>query len=244
VRTPEDDPEAVAELLCDEIDGQDIDGFRYFVEDHRGRAQVRYEIPFGGVGNLTTKLDIGPAPWLPPDERGWVQLPVHAAYGLPLAIPVMSLAENMAEKVARLTRRTPARDVYDLAWISSTSPHSGFDRALVRRLAVLKNWVDQHGLSSPPAAWRPVTSAIPYDPGRWQMTRRAADFDEDSIGILAVPPPSLDALGDQLRTHFSFLADLDGTERRIVAGGAGSRNLVLEAINSLPGSRLANRPLY
>jgi predicted nucleotidyltransferase component of viral defense system len=244
VRTPEDDPEAVAELLCDEIDGQDIDGFRYFVEDHRGRAQVRYETPFGGVGNLTTKLDIGPAPWLPPDERGWVQLPVHAAYGLPLAIPVMSLAENMAEKVARLTRRTPARDVYDLAWISSTSPHSGFDRALVRRLAVLKNWVDQHGLSSPPAAWRPVTSAIPYDPGRWQMTRRAADFDEDSIGILAVPPPSLDALGDQLRTHFSFLADLDGTERRIVAGGAGSRNLVLEAINSLPGSRLANRPLY
>jgi hypothetical protein len=99
-------------------------------------------------------------------------------------------------------RRTPARDVYSLTWISSTSPHSGFDRALVRRLAILKNWVDQHGLSSPPAAWRPVTGAIPYDPGRWQTTRRAADFDEDSIGILAVPPPSLDALGDQLRTHF------------------------------------------
>jgi uncharacterized protein len=219
-------------------------GFRYFVENHRGRAQVRYETPFGGVGNLTTKLDIGPAPWLPPDERGWVRLPVHAAYDLPPALPVMSLAENMAEKVARLTRRTPARDVYDLAWISSTSPHSGFDRPLVRRLAVLKNWVDQHGLSSPPAAWRPVTGAIPYDPGRWQMTRRAADFDEDSIGILAVPPPSLDALGDQLRTHFGFLADLDGAERRIIAGGAGSRNLVLEAISSLPGARLANRPLY
>jgi hypothetical protein len=156
----------------------------------------------------------------------------------------MSLAENMAEKIARLTRRTPARDVYDLAWISSTSPHSGFDRALVRRLAVLKNWVDQHGPSSPPAAWRPVTGAIPYDPGRWQTTRRAADFDEDSIGILAVPPPSLDALGDQLRTHFGFLADLDSTERRIVAGGAGSRNLVLDALSSLSGSRFADRPLY
>lgn len=244
VRNPDDDPEAVAELLRGEIDGQDIDGFRYFVEDHRGRAQVRYETPFGGVGNLTTKLDIGPAPWLPPDERGWVRLPVHAAYDLPPAIPVMSLAENMAEKIARLTRRTPARDVYDLAWISSTSPHSGFDRALVRRLAVLKNWVDQHGLSSPPAAWRPVTGAIPYDPGRWQTTRRAADFDEDSIGILAVPPPSLDALGDQLRTHFGFLADLDSTEWRIVAGGAGSRNLVLETLSSLSGSRFASRPLY
>ena len=244
MRNPDDDPEAVAELLRGEIDGHDIDGFRYFVNDHRGRAQVRYETPFGGVGNLTTKLDIGPAPWLPPDERGWVRLPVHAAYDLPPAIPVMSLAENMAEKIARLTRRTPARDVYDLAWICSTSPHSGFDRVLVRRLAVLKNWVDQHGLSSPPAAWRPVTGAIPYDPGRWQTTRRAADFDEDSIGILAVLPPSLDALGDQLRMHFGFLADLDGTERRIVAGGAGSRNLVLEALSSLPGSRFASRPLY
>ena len=30
------------------IDGQDIDGFRYSVGDHRGRAQVRYETPFGG----------------------------------------------------------------------------------------------------------------------------------------------------------------------------------------------------
>jgi hypothetical protein len=54
----------------------------------------------------------------------------------------------------------------------------------------------------------------------------------------------LDALGDQLRTHFGFLADLDATEQRIVAGGASSRSLVLEAIGSLPGSRFTNRPLY
>src|SRR3984957_15027635 len=66
-------------------------GIRYLIEDHRGRAQVRYETPFGGVGNLTTKLDIGPAPWLPPDDRGWVRLPVHAAYDLPPAIPAMPL---------------------------------------------------------------------------------------------------------------------------------------------------------
>jgi hypothetical protein len=37
------------------------------------------------------------------------------------------------------------------------------------------------------------------------------------------------------------LARLDSSEQRIVAGGAGSRNLVLEAIGSLPGSRLTNR---
>ena len=76
-------------------------GIRYLIEDHRGRAQVRYETPFGGVGNLTTKLDIGPAPWLPPDEHGWVRLPVHAAYELPPAIPVMSLAASRSSTCER-----------------------------------------------------------------------------------------------------------------------------------------------
>jgi predicted nucleotidyltransferase component of viral defense system len=244
VRDPADDPETVAELLRSEINGQDIDGFRYLVEDHRGRSQVRYETPFGGVGNLTTKLDIGPAPWLPPEERGWVRLAIHAAYELPTCIPVMALEENMAEKIARLTRRTPARDVYDLTWIASTSPHSGFDRTAVRRLAVLKNWVDQFGLSSPPATWQPVTGAVPYSPDRWRTTRRAADFDEESIGLLLIPPPSLDDLGRQLHVLFNFLADLDDVEQRVAAGGAGSRNHVLEAIGNLPGSRLSDRPLY
>ncbi len=231
-------------MLRGEIDGQDIEGFRYFVEDHRGRAQVRYETPFGGVGNLSTKLDIGPAPWLPPEERGWVRLPIHAAYELPASISVMPLEENMAEKVSRLTRRTPARDVYDLTWIASTSPHSGFDRATVRRLAVLKNWVDQYGLSSPPATWQAVTGAVPYERDRWRMTRRAADFDEESIGLLTIPAPSLDDLGGQLHALFSFLADLDDVEKRIAVGGAGSRSLVLDAISSLPGSRFTDRPLY
>ena len=118
VRNLDDEPEAVTELLRREIDGRDIDGFRYSVEDHRGRAQVRYETPLGGVGNLTTKLDIGPAPWLPPDERGWVRLPVHAAYNLPPAIPVMSLAENMAEKIARPPQTTPPYLLHHI-----TSPH-------------------------------------------------------------------------------------------------------------------------
>ena len=161
VRDPDDDPEDVAELLRGEIEGLEIDGFRYRVEDRRGRTQVGYETPFGNVGNLTTKLDIGPAPWLPPDERGWIRLAIHDAYELPTALPVMALVENMAEKIARLTRRAPARDVYDLVWIATNSPHSSFDRATVRRLAILKNWVDQHGLSSPPAQWVPVSGRSP-----------------------------------------------------------------------------------
>jgi predicted nucleotidyltransferase component of viral defense system len=89
VRDPADDPAAVSDLLRGEIDGLEIDGFRYSVEDHRGRPQVGYETPFGGVGNLTTKLDIGPPPWLPPDERGWIRLAIHDAYDLPTALAWM-----------------------------------------------------------------------------------------------------------------------------------------------------------
>ena len=174
-----------------------------------------------------------------------MRLPVHAAYDLPPAIPVMPLAENMAEKIARLTRRTPARDVYDLAWISSTSPHSGFDRVLVRRLAVLKNWVDQHGLSSPPAVWRPVTGAVPYSSDRWHApaTRRTSTKTASAYSPAQAETPRLDAAAISCGTHFG-VSQTSTHRTAVVTGGAGSRNLVLEAIGSLPGSRFTNRPLY
>jgi len=244
VRNPADDPTAVADLLRGEIDELAIDGFRYRVHDHRGRAHVGYETPFGDVGHLTTKLDIGPAPWLPPDERGWIRLAIHDAYDLPTTLPVMALAENMAEKIARLTRRTPARDVYDLVWIATNSPHSSFDGAAVRLLAVLKNWVDQYGLSSPPTTWSPVSGAIAYDPALWRRARTAPDFDEQSIGLLAVPAPSLDELSQQLCSLYGFLAEPDDLELAIIAGGANSRTTVLEAIRALDGTRYGERTLY
>jgi len=49
-------------LLRDEIDGLTVDGFTYRIAERRGRAYVMYDTPFGSVGNLATKLDIGPAP--------------------------------------------------------------------------------------------------------------------------------------------------------------------------------------
>ncbi|WP_166347335.1 nucleotidyl transferase AbiEii/AbiGii toxin family protein [Phytoactinopolyspora limicola] len=244
VRDPDDDPNAVAELLRAEIDGQQINGFTYHVTDRRGRAHVHYDTPFGSVGNLTTKLDIGPAPWLPPHERGWIPLPIHRAYALPDSLPVMALEENMAEKIARLARRTPARDVYDLVWIATTSPHSSFDRDTVRRLAILKTWVDQYGLSSPPTTWPQVTGAVDYDPPLWRTIRHSTDYDEDSIGLLAIPAPSLDELSTQLRNHYDFLAEPDDTEQRIVTSNANGRRLVLASLTELPGACFANRPIY
>jgi predicted nucleotidyltransferase component of viral defense system len=244
VRDPGDDPADITDLLCTEVDGLQIDGFQYTVQDHRGRPTIAYRTPFGTVGNLRTKLDIGPAPWLPPDYRGWIRLPVHDAYALPTALPVMALVENMAEKIARLTRRTPARDVYDLVWIATNSPHSSFDRVLVRRVAILKNWVDQYGLDSPPATWSPVSGATAYDPGRWRQLRSAPDFDEESIGLLAVPPPRLDDLGQQLLSLYDFLAEPDADERQVIAGGANSRSRILDMIRELGGARYAGRVLF
>ena len=45
-----------------------------------------------------------------------MDVPIHSRYGGPLPqLPVVDLAENVAEKIARLNRRSPARDAYDLA---------------------------------------------------------------------------------------------------------------------------------
>jgi predicted nucleotidyltransferase component of viral defense system len=244
VRDPADDPSAVGELLREAIDGRVVDEVRYQVKQHRGRDHVTYETPWGSTGHLSTKLDIGPAPWLAPDHRGWVKLAIHQAYELPATLPVMMLAENMAEKIARLNRVTPARDVYDLTWIASTSPHSTFDRALVRRLAVLKTWVDQNGLHSPPATWAPVTGAQGYHPETWTRQRKPDEFDDENIGLLAVPPPSLSELARKLADQYRFLADIDSVERCIIGGGAASRSLVIDEIQRLPGGRYIGRQLW
>jgi hypothetical protein len=156
----------------------------------------------------------------------------------------MALEENMAEKVARLARRTPARDVYDLVWIATTSPHSGFGRDAVRRLAILKTWVDQYGLSSPPTTWPQVTGAVDYDPALWRTIRNSTAYDEDSIGLLAIPAPSLDELSTQLCNHYDFLAEPNDTEQRIITSNANGRRLVLASLTQLPGTRFANRPIY
>lgn len=88
------------------------------------------------------------------------------------ALPVVVLAENVAEKIARLNRRSPARDAYDLVWVAGT-PGVDLDRPLIRRLAVLKAWVDLHGLATSHATWAaPLPGAQPFDVDRWLVLGR------------------------------------------------------------------------
>jgi hypothetical protein len=152
----------------------------------------------------------------------------------------MSLEEILAEKVARLTRQSTARDAYDLVWAARTSPWSQFDRALVRRLAMLKVWADNHGLGT---VWRPALHPQAFDAARWLGPRGNA-WDDEQIGLLAQPAPSLADLGADLVRYYGWLADIDGDEAVWANADSRDRASVLAALQSLPGKRLAGLPLY
>lgn len=244
LRRADDDRHGAQKLLVDAIDGYSVDGFSYRVETRRGRPNVLYDTPFGAPGNLTTKLDVGPPVWLETTERPWAPLPIHRAYDLPDSIPVMSLEENVAEKIARLNRVTPARDVYDLVWIATTSPHSQFNRALVRRLAILKCWVDTHGLHAPHAEWAGPPGAAVFDPDRWLRMRAAREFDDESIGVLATPAPDLNTLATDLCAQFAFLRELDEDDREALSAGGGRRDIPIRHIQSLDGGTLDGVQLW
>jgi hypothetical protein len=74
--------------------------------------------------------------------------------------------------------------------------------------------------------------------------RAAAEFDDESIGLLAVPPPTLGDLAAALLGPYSFLGAPDALELEIVAGGAAARSLVISQIRSLPGGRFESRELW
>jgi nucleotidyltransferase AbiEii toxin of type IV toxin-antitoxin system len=147
------------------------------------------EHAFGdGGARLSCKIDVSPPVWLSPVFRGWVDMEVHAAYGEPSLpnLQTMRLEENIAEKISRLNRTTTARDMYDLAWVAANERSlGGLDRALLRRLAVLKIWVDAHGVAARHARWKPAHEAAAFDPDHWLRERRADEFDLEDIGALA-----------------------------------------------------------
>ncbi len=234
------DPQDVVRRLTNACDGLSLGGIRFRIEERRGKLYVSCTSDLvAASGALSTKLDVGPPPWLSPDDRPWIPLPIHERYGGPLPrLPVVRLEEMVAEKIARLARRTYARDVYDLVWIAR-QPGLALDRALVRRLSVLKCWVDLHGLTTTRHAWSPAHGPKALDVERWLRPRSAAEFDDEQIGLLTTPAPDLTTLGHELPRFYGWLAALDDDEARVAVGASGDRAIVLRMIGALPGARLA-----
>jgi len=242
------DPDDALTDLIAAIEGVAIGPFRYGITERRGKWALTFDHDYGGeTSGLLSKLDLNPPPWLPPVRRGWQPLPVHAQYGLP-ALPelqIIRLEENLAEKVARLNRATPARDMYDLGWVMTNTRSTGhLDLALLRRLAVLKIWVDANGLHAGSTFWKPGHEGPAFEPERWLRDRSVDEFDEEDIGALAVPVPTATELSDALRTHFGFLADLDEDERILALAREQDRPIALRLLTDLPGGRLADVGLY
>lgn len=232
------DRAAVMELIAGEADVE-LGPFRFEPSAVRGRWHIRVTSPFGDP-EVSIKLDVGPPCLVEPELRGVVPHPTHARYGFdPPVLPSARLEEILAEKVARLTRSGTARDASDLVWAATTTPHSGFDRSLVRTLATLKVWAANHGLGP---AWSPALAPRPFDVDAWLSPRE--DWDDEQIGLLASPPPSLRELEQDLHRLYGWLRDLTDEERRWARADARDRSDVIGAIRSLPGSTLANVYLW
>lgn len=234
------DSETVLDLLEAEVTGLKLGPFTYGIRHHRGKRHLTVDSPLGSTGQLESKLDVNPPPWLEPVSRTWVPMRIHEAYGGSLPkITTVRLEENVAEKIARLNRTTTARDVYDLVWLwRHYRDDGGLDTKLVRRMAVLKIWVDKHGVKTDGAHWKPGHDSNGFDPEVWLRLRPAAEFDQEDIGQLSVPTPDLDELAGDLVAGYAFLRDLDPDERTVASILAADRGLVLRMLAELPGSRL------
>ncbi|MDP9178404.1 MAG: nucleotidyl transferase AbiEii/AbiGii toxin family protein, partial [Gemmatimonadota bacterium] len=213
--------------------------FTFLPNDDRNRWQIAVNSEYGSP-DFRIKLDVGPPCWVTREYRTFVTTPIHARYGFSLPrLPSMRLEEILAEKIARLSRTATARDASDLVWAARTSPHSQFNREGVRRLAMLKVWVDNNGLQP---AWHSALACAPFKADTWLATRR--DWDDEQIGMLASPPPSLADLEAGLRTHYCWLANLSAEELGWARAESHNRGEVLTAVRTLREGALRDAHIY
>ena len=241
------DQDKVVDAFIGEVNGLVIGPFSYGVKERRGKWSVTFGSRFVSSPTLATKLDFSPAPWLDPVTRTWIPMSIHKQYGKDLpSIQTTRLEENIAEKIARLNRTTTARDMYDLAWIMSNGSICGvLDTDLIRRLSVLKIWVESNGMhAANDTVWHPGHKASPFDPDHWLRDRGAGEFDLEDIGALAVPTPSTEELSQSVKSSFAFLADLTEDEERLSRSDERDRSLAIRLLRELPDGRFVGKVVY
>jgi uncharacterized protein len=156
-----------------------------------------------GTINIASKVEMSPrAPWLGVEYLPLLRSPIHAALGhANPTMPVLTVAESVAEKLARYSRIGLARDLYDLCWYGR---ECSLDEPTIRRTWLAKVYgdvvVDRR--------WRST-----FDPDAILCPRPSNSIDEESIGFLT-HPADIPGWECEFRTRYAFLADLDAEDRR------------------------------
>jgi len=128
--------------------------------------------------------------------------------------------------------------------MTTAAVSSALDIEIIRKLAVLKIWVDANGVHGGRAFWKKSHECYPFDPEKWLRKRNVSDFDTADIGALSVPAPSFDDLSKTISKSFSFLHSLNEEELIIANARGQDRPLVLQVLRDLPGGRLKDAGLY
>ena len=133
-----DAEEGADALVAEEIDGMAFPHFEFTMHERRGHYSTHVATDLLAGGGLRAKMDFSTrGVWLPPDQLRLVRTPVHTAYPFDagFVVPVMSVDENVAEKLGRWQGDPLIRDLYDLAALSTSID----DPQLVTRMWVLKS---------------------------------------------------------------------------------------------------------
>lgn len=213
----------VAEMVLDTLHGAELHQVRFEVEvvTPGRRARLAVSTPLGSPA-IEARLEITPrAPWLRPQTLAPMPFPVHRGYEFqPVAVPVMSEEETLAEKLAAFRRRALLRDLYDLAWFGQRGT---LDELQVRRLTYLKVYTD---------VVEDRLATGPFDPARDLFSRRPAEFPPEDIGLLSGEPDVQKWL-EVVRNRFAFLTRPLEDERRWAQCGLRDRYAVRQAIATL-----------
>lgn len=181
----------------------------YYATDDSCGAEITYHHSWVSDGRFGVQVSFRAQPLLPVklapllSERYFDWMEVQ-----PPDVPALDLHEVIGEKIRAAAQRSRVRDLYDLYLLA----HRPYNRALVRRIAILKCWethwafdprVFLDGLSQRKYDWPDLTRLVRRD--RW------------------IAP---DEILQTLRLSYAFLCELTPEETRLAADSYGRESEV------------------
>jgi predicted nucleotidyltransferase component of viral defense system len=213
--------QGLAGLVLATLDGHSCHGFTFTltgVDPVAGRADLAVGAPLtrrpphqpGRIG-IGSKVELSSRrPWQAPDLLPLLPSGVHLALGHDVVqLPVMTVAESIAEKLARYARVPLARDLYDLCW---------YGRGALEEPAVRRMWLQKvYGDVVVDDRWNK-----PFQPADILLPRAPSSIDAESIGFLT-QPSDIAGWEHEFRSRYKFLGNLDAEDQKWAAGSPRDR---------------------